>query len=129
MQPVTPLVAPASVVEPLWLFFRREDRWPSRKEFLLMAEEKRLPIEPDGYYSNLAIGRAAQDQVRPSFLAIIALREVRELLSPLPALLRQAAAVFVTKAPGCSDNTLPTLHFREVRSLWAQRRMRARLYT
>jgi hypothetical protein len=115
----TPLSAPASVIDTLAAFFLREHRWPSRKEFLLAADREAIPFAPDAWYSNLSVGRDAQDPVRPSFRAVIAVEAVRDLLEPLPAVLRMAASAFVSQAPTSPDNIGPTLHFRDVKSLWA----------
>lgn len=107
-----------TAVELLWDTFREHRRWPSTKEFLLRAIDSGLTVQAMQRCSAVSLRGGGGEEVRPSFEALISLPEVRELLAPLPAVLRHAASVFVDQALLVPDHFLPTIHFREVKSHW-----------
>ncbi len=110
--------ATTAAVEMLWAFFKAERRWPTRKEFLLRALDAGLPLPSILASSELSLRAGSGDEARPTFAALARLREVQELLAPLPLALRQAASVFAAEALALPDNHLPTLHFRDVNKHW-----------
>jgi hypothetical protein len=102
----------------LWARFRVDRRWPSRKEFLLLISAESLSFDAIRNSSAISIGRGAEDTVCPVFEALVGVAEVRALLAPLPAVLRDAANLFVADAPRLPDNQLPILHFNDMKRRW-----------
>jgi hypothetical protein len=103
-----------------WETFRTHGRWPSTKEFLLRAIDSGLTVQALQRSSVISLRAGHGEEVRPTFEAALSLPEVRDLLAPLPAILRQAASAFVDQALLVSDHTLPGLHFREVKGHWGE---------
>jgi hypothetical protein len=65
--------------------------WPSRKDFLLHAHDAGLAVDAVEGSGLVSLRAGNGNEVRPTFDALIALSDVRELLAPLPVVLRKAA--------------------------------------
>lgn len=111
--------AATDAVSLLWNCFKRESRWPSKKEFLLLIDREQLALDTIRSCSRTSFGAGGDEQVSARFEALVTLPEVRELLAPLPAVLRDAAAAFVAQAPLLPDTDRPTLHFRQIKGHWS----------
>ncbi len=107
-----------TAVKLLWDTFRAHRRWPSTKEFLLRAIDSGLTVQAMQRSPAVSLRAGGGEEVRPSFEALISLPEVRELLAPLPVVLRQGASAFVDQALLVRDHFLPMIHFRDVKNLW-----------
>lgn len=104
-------------IEIAWDTFRTRRRWPSTKDFLLRAIDAGLMIADLQQSPAFSLRAGNGEEVRPTFEALLALREVRDLLSPLAAVLRQAASTFIENAL-LRDDGAPDLHFRDVMDHW-----------
>ncbi len=108
-----------TAIRMLWSFFEAERRWPTRKEFLLRIIDAGFSVASVRRSTEVSLRGGGGEEARPTFAAVVALPEVRELLAPLPLVLRQAASVFAAQALEMPDNRLPTLHFRDVKGHWS----------
>jgi hypothetical protein len=105
-------------IELAWDTFRARRRWPSTKDFLLRAIDAGLKVPALQQSPVISLRAGAGEEVRPTFEALLTVQEVRDLLSPLAAVLRQAAQVFVANALTVQERFLPDLHFRDVVGHW-----------
>ncbi len=105
----------------LWERFRGTREWPTRRDVILQLDELGVAFDPDRerVSGTFLIGHGSDARLSATFDAVLDLDEVREFLGPLPALLRTAAARFVS-SPGFHDviKGRPILSWDDIRPLW-----------
>jgi hypothetical protein len=113
--------AARAIVGVLWERFRDAREWPVRRDVILRLDELGIAFDPDREKASgtFLVGDGSEARISASFDALLDVSEVRDLLEPLPALLRNGAARFVS-TPGFHDITegRPFLSWSDIRSLW-----------
>lgn len=111
------------VIAEIWTHFRAARAWPLKKPIMLALRGKGAGFDEVVKGSRGRLLRASngsEERVFTTFRALASLDEVRQLLSPLPALMREAARRFVQhhRWAGESENEAVRITFADILKLW-----------
>src|SRR5690349_21423245 len=81
-----------SLLDRVWTHFAEHRRWPSAKRLRIEYANRKLDLQADAQAASLAVG---SDFASAGFDALLHLPTVRELLAPLPTLLRHIADNYI----------------------------------
>lgn len=107
------------VIEFVWNHFERDRQWPTRKRVERACIESGLEFDPEALSEELYLYKGVSSQeVRLSLKAALTIPRVREVLRPVPELLRLGAHRFIENPKFADDPHSPNINHEDFARYW-----------